>query len=140
MTESSYPSIIVAACVRHRGQLVGGDACWFSRGGSWRSDWVHKAADVAFPVFVAGAIAGRAVAVGEEVQEVAFFAGVEPAAVVVLDGVEADLAGVGFVVDFDGEDAVGDFGFGPAFGNVDGVSEPIGFCLIQSLSCRGDYG
>ena len=58
--------------------------------------------DVFLPVSVANGIrALGAVAVSEEVEELARLASTDPAGVVVADGVQADLASLGGIGDFD---------------------------------------
>ena len=83
--------------------------------------------DVFLPVAVANGIrALRAVAITEEVEELAGFASGLPAAVVVTDGVQADLASLGGVGDFDRQDSVWSLGFRTTFNAVYGVSDAVG--------------
>lgn len=67
-----------------------------------------------------------AVAVCEEVEELAGFASSLPAAVVVADSVDAHLASLGSVFDADRQDTIGSLGLGSAFNLVDGVSDAVG--------------
>jgi len=83
--------------------------------------------DVFLPVAVANGIRRLgAVAVSEEVEELAGFASGLPATVVVADGVQADLASLCGVFDFDRQDAVGSFGPSTTLNTVDGVSDAVG--------------
>ncbi len=92
--------------------------------------------DVFLPVAVANGIhALGAVAVREEVEELARLTSSDPAGVVVAYGVQADLSSLGGVGDFDRQDSVGSFSLGTTFDTVDGVSDSV---CVESQSVRGE--
>lgn len=67
----------------------------------------------------------RAIAVAEECQEITGLSSFDPAGVVISDGVVADSPCFFFGGDFDGEDAVGDFGIRSPFGAVNCVDDTV---------------
>jgi hypothetical protein len=91
--------------------------------------------DVFLPVSVANGIrALGAVAVSEEVEELARLTSSDPAGVVVAYGVQADLSSLGGVGDFDRQDSVWSLGLGTTLHTVDGVSDAVGV-ESESVGC-----
>ena len=83
--------------------------------------------NVFLPVAVANGIRTLgAVAVSEEVQELAGLSSSDPAGVVVADGGQADLSGFSSIGDFDRQYTVGSFSLGTTLHTVDGVSDAVG--------------
>jgi hypothetical protein len=99
-----------------------------------RRRFVQKSANIPFPIPVAGRIARRTIPVGEEIQKRLSLSVAHPAPIIVLDGVEADSAGVLLVADFERKNSVRDPGFGAAFGEINGIRNPIGIFFRQRLS------
>jgi hypothetical protein len=91
--------------------------------------------DVFLPVAVANGIrALRAVAISEEVEELAGLTSSDPAGVVVAYGVQADLSSLGGVFDFDRQDSVWGLSLGSTFNAVYGVSDAVGV-ESESVGC-----
>jgi hypothetical protein len=91
--------------------------------------------DVFLPVAVANGIrALRAVAISEEVEELAGLTSSDPTGVVVAYGVQADLSSLGGVFDFDRQDSVWGLSLGSTFNAVYGVSDAVGV-ESESVGC-----
>jgi hypothetical protein len=91
--------------------------------------------DVFLPVAVANGIRRLgAVAVGEEVEKLAGLSSTLPAAVVVADGVQADLSGFRSIGDFDRQDSVWSLSLSTTLNTIYGVSDAVGV-ESESVGC-----